>query len=200
MRSSGRPGDAPAHIKAASSCAKHPMPGVDEEARETEPVMDPAIGCAPGATRGSIYCISAPGFDKVYVGSTRLKLCQRLRAHLKKLRRWQQRRDHFMSSYEVLVYPGAVIRSLEEGEYADLQHMRAQEAHWINCLPCVNRYAPGRPQTVSQRISRVMRVVCSTCGKSVRTKTIKRHARTRACSRVRALTWPSLERSACTGI
>jgi hypothetical protein len=139
-------------------------------------------GLEPGATRGRIYIISAPGCDRVYVGSTRMELCQRLCQHHADRRTWQLGRGTFMSSYEVLAHPGAVIRSLEECVYVDIQHLRDREAHWIRCHPCVNRNVPGRSQAESNRICHARKVACPNCGKHVRRDHLKTHARTRACS------------------
>jgi hypothetical protein len=143
-------------------------------------------GLEPGASRGRIYCISAPGCDKVYVGSTRLTLCQRLCQHHADRRKWQRGRRRFISSFDVLAYPGAVIRILEEGDYATMPHMCEREAHWIGRLPCVNIRVPWRLPSVNihgqMRRPRTAKMVCPTCGKITHTKTIKRHTRSRACS------------------
>jgi hypothetical protein len=82
----------------------------------------------------------------------------------------------------VLAHPGAVIHILEEGIYADKQHLRDREAHWIGCHQCVNRCVPGRSAAESRRISHARKVDCPTCGKHVRRDGIKRHAHTRDCS------------------
>jgi hypothetical protein len=155
-----------------------------ERERRTKRKRQDALesGPEPVATRGRIYIISAPGCDKVYVGSTRLKLCRRLCQHHANRRTWQLGRGTFTTSYEVLAHPGAVIRSLEECVYVDIQHLRDREAHWIRCHQCVNRCVPGRSAAESQRICHARKVACPTCGKHVRTDGIKEHTRTRACS------------------
>jgi hypothetical protein len=141
-----------------------------------------ASGLEPGATRGRIYVISAPGFDKVYVGSTQRELCQRMGQHRADLRRWQRGQRNFISSFDVLAHPGAEISILEECVYVDIQHLRGREAHWIRCLHSVNKCVPGRPRGESQRISHARKVACPTCGKHVRTDGIKEHTHSRACS------------------
>ena len=133
-----------------------------------------------GAIRGHIYQITAPGCAKVYVRSTRLKLCQRMSQHRKNLRKWQRGRFHFISSYEVLAHPGAGIHILEEGQFTK-QHMREREAHYIQSLPSVNRNVPGRSPAESRRVC-AAKVACPTCGKRVRRDNLKKHALTRRCS------------------
>jgi hypothetical protein len=127
-----------------------------------------------------IYKITAPAFAKVYVGSTRLKLWQRLSQHRKNLRKWQRGLGNFVTSYEVLAHPGAEIHILEEGQFTK-QHMREREAHYIQSLPSVNRCMPGRSRAESQRICHARKVACPTCGKHVRSDARKRHTLTRRC-------------------
>ena len=132
------------------------------------------------AIHGRIYKITAPGCAKVYVGSTRLTLGRRLSHHRKGLRKWRRGRGNFVTSYEVLAHPGAEIHLLEEGHFTK-QHMREREGHWIQCLPSVNRYMPGRSRAESCRVSHARKVACQTCGKRVRSDYLKEHASTRRC-------------------
>jgi hypothetical protein len=134
------------------------------------------------AIRGRIYKITAPGCDAVYVGSTRLTLCQRLNQHRKDLRKWQRSRGHFVTSYEVLDHLGVEIHLLEEGPFKDKQHMREREAHYIQSLPSVNKNVPGRSLAESYRISHARKVACPTCGAHVRRVGLKEHNRSRKCS------------------
>ena len=96
-----------------------------------------------------------------------------------------------MSAFEVLAHPGAVIRTLEEGEYADKQRLRDHEAHWIARLHSVNIRVPGRSNAESQRISHARKVACPTCGKHVRRDGLKDHALSRACSLLALSAQPS---------
>ena len=134
-----------------------------------------------GAIRGHIYKITAPGFAKVYVGSTRLTLRQRMGQHRLNLRKWQRSRYHFVSVFDVLDHLGAEIHLLEEGPFKDKQHMREREAHYIQSLPSVNKCMPGRSQVESCRICHARMVMCPTCGKRVSSGNRLRHNRSRKC-------------------
>jgi hypothetical protein len=130
---------------------------------------------------GRIYRISAPGCDRVYVGSTRQTLSTRMSKHQYAMRRWQRGTFNYMTSFALLSQPGVSIDTVEEEEYQDLQHMRDREAYWIARLPTVNQRTPGRSQAESQRISNAARVPCGICGKIVRRSDHCKHRRTRAC-------------------
>jgi hypothetical protein len=139
---------------------------------------------SPEAFLGRIYRISAPGFQQVYVGSTRKTISARLSAHQRDLRKWKRGVYGYVTSFAILELPGASIDLIEEDEYQDLQHMRDREAYWIARLPSVNRQVPGRSRAESHRISQATRVPCSTCGKIVRRNDQRRHQQSRACMQV----------------
>jgi hypothetical protein len=136
------------------------------------------------AFTGRIYRISAPGFDQVYVGSTRKALSTRMAQHQSDMRKWQRGAYHYVTSFALLGQPDVSIDLIEEDEYQDMQHMREREAYWITRLPSVNRCMPGRSRNESNRISHAARVPCSTCGKLVRRDSHKKHQQSRACMQV----------------
>jgi hypothetical protein len=130
---------------------------------------------------GRIYRISAPTFDKVYVGSTRTTLAARLGRHRSDYRCYQRGKYHYVSSFAVLDHPDATIDLLEEAEYHDIQQFREREAYWIDRLPSCNRSTPGRSTSASNKISKAVFITCGTCGRFVRRGVIGDHRRTRAC-------------------
>jgi hypothetical protein len=152
-----------------------------------EPVADPADSAmeedvaSSEAFIGRIYRISAPGCDRVYVGSTRKTLSARLGAHQRNMRAWERGAVSYVTSFELVGRPGVTIDPIEEEEYQDIQHMRDREAYWIARLPSVNQRTPGRSRVETQRISRAVLVPCGTCGKIVRRGCIDKHQRSRAC-------------------
>ena len=127
------------------------------------------------------YRISAPGCDQVYVGSTRKTLSARLMAHQQGMRVWERGMSAYVTSYLLVGRPGVTIDLIEEEEYQDIQHMRDREAYWIERIPTVNRNVPGRSQAESARVSKAMRVPCSTCGKIVRRSDHWKHQLSRKC-------------------
>ncbi len=81
---------------------------------------------------GRIYKISAPGLDKVYLGSTKRELSVRMSGHRGEKLTYEKGKAHYTSSFEVLAHPGATIDLIEEDAYLDRQHMRDREAFWID--------------------------------------------------------------------
>ena len=130
---------------------------------------------------GRIYRISAPTFDRCYVGSTRTTISARLGRHRRDHRGFLRGKYHYVSSFEVLEHPDATIDLLEETEFHDIQQFREREAYWIQRLPSCNRSTPGRSASASNKISKAVVVPCSTCGRSVRRGLIGYHRQTRAC-------------------
>ena len=133
-----------------------------------------------GCFLGRVYQISAPGSQKVYVGSTRLTLARRLSLHYRDMRSHARGSHGYVSSFDVLKHPGATIDLLEEDEY-DIQQLREREAHWIKNLDSVNRAMPGRSVKESTRISKNVEVNCQICKKKVRRGLLHVHRLTRAC-------------------
>jgi hypothetical protein len=153
---------------------------VPESADSEVAAMDEDVA-SPEAFCGRIYRISAPGCDRVYVGSTRSTLGARLSRHQRNRRAWQRGVYDYVTSYALVALPGVSIDIIEEAEYQDLQHMRDREAYWIARLPSVNKCTPGRSTAESHRISDAVRAPCVTCGKIVRRSHQLKHQRTRAC-------------------
>ncbi len=131
---------------------------------------------------GRIYRISAPGYSRIYVGSTRGTIGARLGVHRCLMRRWESGLTNFTSSFEVLAQEGATIDLIEESEFDDSRAMHQREAYWIEQLACcVNRYIPGRTAAESASAARHVRVDCPSCGVSVRRLSLRNHKLSRAC-------------------
>ena len=130
---------------------------------------------------GRLYRISAPGCELVYVGSTKTTLATRLGRHRRDHRAYLKEDYHYVSSFDVLEHPGAIIDLLEESEFHDMQQFREREAYWIQRLPSCNRATPGRSVRMSTKISKAVVIPCKTCGRPVRRGLIGYHRQTRAC-------------------
>ncbi len=85
-----------------------------------------------------VYLIENHG--KGYVGSTIFKIQHRLVKHRQSKKLYEQGKDHYMTSFE-LIDGNETIRLLEEFEYTTKKEMRIREQHYINTLPnLVNKF------------------------------------------------------------
>ena len=150
--------------------------------------IDTADGGTAIAFIGRIYKISAPGFDKCYVGSTKREINVGMSEHKGMRREYDRGKSAYYTSYEVLSREGATIELLEEDAYLDMQHMRDREAFWIQKLPSVNKLTPGRSQKECNRIAHARP---KACGRHVRTDSMKTHRTSKRCVQTRSKTIPS---------
>ncbi len=130
---------------------------------------------------GRLYRISAPACELVYVGSTKTTLATRLGRHRRDHRAFLKGDYHYVSSFDVLEHPGAIIDLLEESEFHDMQQFREREAYWIQRLPSCNRATPGRSNSLSTKIRKAVVIPSRTCGRFVRRGALGKHHETWAC-------------------
>ncbi len=140
---------------------------------------------------GRIYKIPAPGFNKVYVGSTKREINVRLNAHRGEKRKYERGKGNGCTSFEILAYEGVTIELLEEDAYLDTQHMRDRKAFWIGRLDSVNKSTPGRSPRESSRICHARPKECAKCGRHVRTDHMKDHRKSKRCVQTKSKTIPS---------
>ena len=85
-----------------------------------------------------VYLIENNG--KGYVGSTIFKIQHRLMKHRQSKKLYEQGKDHYMTSFELLD-GNETIRLLEEFEYTTREVLMEREQHYINTLSnLVNKY------------------------------------------------------------
>ena len=152
--------------------------------------IDTEHGGTAIAFTGCIYKIPTPGFDKVYVGSTKREIHVRMIGHKGAKREYDKGKSTYCTSYEVLSYEGVQIELLEEDAYLGMQHMRDREAFFIQQLPSVNKVTPGRSPRECNRIAHARPKDCPKCGRHVRTDGMKTHRATKRCVQTRSKTIP----------
>ena len=96
--------------------------------------------------KGSIYMISSPFTDKIYVGSTTKLVEDRFSAHINKYNRYCKGLDKYVSSFDILDYDEYGVECLEEFDGFTKSQMLSLERQYIldNRAICVNRALPGR--------------------------------------------------------
>ena len=148
--------------------------------------LDTEDGGTAIAFIGRIYKISAPGFDKCYVGSTKREINVRMNGHKGARHAHEKGKATYCTSYEVLSHEGAKIELLEEDAYLNMQHMRDREAFWIGRFDTVNKSTPGRSSKESCRIGHARPKECSNCGRRVRLDGMNDHRKSKRCVRTKS--------------
>ena len=91
---------------------------------------------------GQVYKIWSSECDKVYVGSTKQLLRNRLSKHKVNFRAWQKGKGCYVTSFEILAHDDAEIELIEEREFGDKQAMLECEKYWVQTLDTVNKFRP----------------------------------------------------------
>jgi hypothetical protein len=84
-------------------------------------------------SKGTIYRIHSESEDKEYIGSTIMKLSERLSSHKSDYRKWLVDKDEsYYSSYEILKTDDYTVDVLEEVEVESKQELRQIERQWYD--------------------------------------------------------------------
>jgi len=90
----------------------------------------------------SIYKISSQLFgDKIYIGSTSLKLNKRFNLHKSNYKRYLCGLCNFVMSFEIIKLDDAKIELIEQ---VSKDNILDREKHYIKSLNCINKYVPNR--------------------------------------------------------
>lgn len=94
--------------------------------------------------RGKIYKITSG--ELTYIGSTcEPTLARRLSVHVAQFKGWKDGKGK-VTSFQVLELGNYEITLLELCPCGSKDELTARERHWIESIPCVNKYIPGRTQ------------------------------------------------------
>ena len=94
----------------------------------------------PDYQKGKVYAIRSPHTDDEYIGSTILKLCQRMSGH-----RRDAKREVKCNSRLIIEAGDAYIELIEEYPCDNIEQLRRREGEIIRSRPnCINSYVAGR--------------------------------------------------------
>ena len=89
---------------------------------------------------GYVYKLSSPSTNKVYIGSTRLSMHDRLIRHRACFRRYNRRKGNYTTANELLMYPDCDCETIETVHFNDILFLRQRESyHIFNNDNCVNK-------------------------------------------------------------
>ena len=93
----------------------------------------------------NFYKITSTNTDKVYVGSTKKDINERLNQHEQDYKRYQDGKFHYITSFEILEYKDYKIELLENKICESKEERSTLECKYIINTPnTVNRNLPGR--------------------------------------------------------
>ena len=119
-----------------------------------------------------IYKITSHLGDKIYIGSTTRRLCNRMASHRSAYKEWKENTRTKTTSFELFDEYGVEncsIVLLETYPCSSKDEKNAREAHYIKTLDCVNKYIPNRTQAeyykdnkevIQQRQQRIVHCEC----------------------------------------
>lgn len=93
-----------------------------------------------------IYVIRSPNTEKVYVGSTCQKLCNRMANHMSSYRAYNKGSAKYTRSFEIIKLGGAYIELLEKCPCSCKEELHKTEGVYIRKHDCVNQRIAGRTQ------------------------------------------------------
>jgi hypothetical protein len=97
----------------------------------------------PDYQRGKIYKITSG--DLTYIGSTcEPTLARRLSGHVKAFKLWKTGKKNNLTSFQVLDQGDYEITLIELCPCGSKDELTARERHWIETIPCVNKFIPGQ--------------------------------------------------------
>jgi hypothetical protein len=97
----------------------------------------------PDYQRSKVYKITSG--DLTYIGSTTsLTLSKRLAEHVSDCKRWKKGTRRFTSSFTLIETGQYEITLVELCPCNSKDELTARERYWIENIPCVNKFIPGR--------------------------------------------------------
>lgn len=103
----------------------------------------------PKYQNGKIYRIVDNTCDQQYIGSTTLKLAQRLAQHVQDHKKWQNGEKNYYTSFKIIGNSDYDIILIENCPCDSKEELIKRERHFIETTECVNKVIPGRSKQES---------------------------------------------------
>lgn len=92
----------------------------------------------------SVYRLTSPHTDLVYIGATSQVLSQRLHRHKANYKLYVKHAFPWMSSFDIVKCGDVSIEPVDDVKCATEEELRKHEGFWQQKVPCVNRKINGR--------------------------------------------------------
>jgi hypothetical protein len=93
---------------------------------------------------GRIYSIRSHQTTDIYIGSTTQILCKRLADHRGSYRLYLNKKQHYITSFEIVKYEDSYIELIYEGEFDSKDSLMKKEGEYQRAMDCVNKMIQGR--------------------------------------------------------
>jgi len=94
--------------------------------------------------QGKIYCLRSHQTEDIYIGSTVQPLHKRLHGHKKKYKGFLNKKNNYMSSYEIVKYTDVYIELICDCPCNSRNELCKEEGKHIRNNNCVNKRIEGR--------------------------------------------------------
>ena len=109
----------------------------------------------PDYSNGKVYKLMCDTTKKFYIGSTTLRLCQRLAQHKRDFIAYSQNKKRYSTSYEILENGNYQIVLLENVKCNNREELLQRERFYIENMECVNRCIPIRGKTEKKELHKI---------------------------------------------
>ena len=151
----------------------------------------------PDYSKGKIYKLWSPSTGLTYIGSTCQSIAMRLAGHVRSKKCHDIGKYNYVTSFEILEYNDYRIDLIEEYPCENRMQLNKREGEIITQIDCINKNIAGRTQKqyyeanketlnkqskqYRERTGRSKQILCSLCGRILRTDKMKRHQTTKIC-------------------
>ena len=97
-------------------------------------------------SQGKIYMLISEQTSDIYIGSTVQKLSDRFDDHKKDYKLWLNKKQHYITSYELCKYDDCKIHHIEDYPCESKKQLDRREGEYQKMMDCVNKNIAGRTQ------------------------------------------------------
>jgi hypothetical protein len=90
---------------------------------------------------GKVYKLVSPNTDRIYIGSTKQTLAQRINGHREKYKAWKSNLHHYTTAFDIFEAGNTTIELIELYPCENREALRIREQHHLEQNPeiCVNK-------------------------------------------------------------
>lgn len=98
----------------------------------------------PDYSKAKLYAIRSHETEDVYIGSSCVRLSQRLHVHRGHYKAFKQGKRNYITSFEIIKHPDNYIELIRAVPCSSKEELHKLEGDEIRSTRCVNKFIPGR--------------------------------------------------------